>query len=134
MFEPFRNECELKLEEPHHIAQKLKKAGEIEVRNENKNLVPPFHDLVDEACLHYRSYLNQSWDPLLQQENDEINSKLDKIEHGTEQDEDSKSCTSHSNLGNTSQINVILSDSDICEILKRDKFMILRTTGQRHIL
>lgn len=49
-------------------------------------------------------------------------------------DEDNKSCTLHSNLGNTSQINVILSDSDICEILKRDKFMILRTTGQRHIL
>lgn len=53
--------------------------------------------------------------------------------YGPEQDQENKACPLHSNLGNTLQINVILRDSDIGEILNRDKFMILWTTGQRHI-
>ena len=33
--------------------------------NENKNLVEPFSDLVDEAFLNYRSDLHSSWDPFI---------------------------------------------------------------------
>ena len=64
---------------------------------------------------------------------DQMRSELVEMVYGPEQDEENKACPLHSNLGNTLQINVILRDSDIGEILNRDKFMILWTTGQRHI-
>ena len=32
--------------------------------------------MVDEAFLHFRSDLTSSWDPFLQQENDDVNNEL----------------------------------------------------------
>ena len=84
---------------------------------------------MDEAFFYYRSDLNPSWDLFVQQGNDEVNNDLVEMVCGPEQDEENKNCTLLRNLGNTSQINVILSDNDIGEILNRVKFMILRTTG-----
>ena len=57
MFYPFCSEEQLKAGEPLPHSAKLLEAGVINVINENKSLVEPFSDMVDEAFVHFRSDL-----------------------------------------------------------------------------
>ena len=72
MFYPFRYECELKVGQP---SSKFSEPGVIEVINNNKSLVEPYSDLVNDAFLNYRSDIIPSWDPFSQQENDDVENK-----------------------------------------------------------
>ena len=72
MLYPFRYECELKVGQPSSYSSKLSETGVIEVINNNKSLIEPYSDLVNDAFLNYRSDISISWDPFSQQENDDI--------------------------------------------------------------
>ena len=53
IFYPFHDECELKVGEPSSYSSKLSEPGVIEVINNNKSLVEPYSDLVNDAFLDY---------------------------------------------------------------------------------
>ena len=76
MFYSFRDECELKVGRPSSYSSKLSEPGVIEVINNNKSLVEPHSDLVNDAFLNYRSNISPSWDPFSQQENDNVENEL----------------------------------------------------------
>ena len=76
MFCSFRDECELKVGRPSSYSSKLSEPGVIEVINNNKSLVEPHSDLVNDAFLNYRSNISPSWDPFSQQENDNVENEL----------------------------------------------------------
>ena len=67
MFYPFCDECELKVGQLSSCSSKLSQPGVIEVINNNKSLVEPYSDLVNDAFLNYRSDISISWDPFSQQ-------------------------------------------------------------------
>ena len=67
MFYPFRDECELTVGQLSSYSSKLSQPGVIEVINNNKSLVEPYSDLVNDAFLNYRSDISISWDPFSQQ-------------------------------------------------------------------
>ena len=134
MFYPFRNEEELKVCESNSYCAKLQQAGVIDVINQNKSRVEPFGELVDEAFLNFRSDL-PSWDPFMQQENDEVNYELYQGEDNEAEQSDinQNSARSHSFSGNatlSAQIHTVLTDDELSE---KDKFLILFTIGQSHV-
>ena len=84
MFYPFCDECGLKVRQSSSYSSKLGKPGVIEVTNNNKSLVEPYNDLVNDAFLNdaflnYRSNISASWDLFSQQENDDVENELSEI-------------------------------------------------------
>lgn len=76
MFYPSRNEEQLKIGESDSYCAILQEPGVISIINENHSLVEPFGDLLDEAFLNFPLELQPSWDPFIQQDNDDVNSEL----------------------------------------------------------
>ena len=60
-----RDECELKVGQPSSYSSKLSEPEVIEVISNNKSLVEPCSDLLNDAFLNYRSEISPSWDPLM---------------------------------------------------------------------
>ena len=120
MFDPFRIEEQLKGGEPLSYSAKLLEAGIINVVNENKSLVEPFCDMVDEAFLHFRSDLTPSWDPFLQRENDDVNNELLQRENIEEEQSGDiqSSVTLHAFSGyaaTSTQISTVFTDTDLSQ-------------------
>ena len=62
---------------------KLQEPG---VLNANENTIKLYSELVNGAFLHFKSDVTQTWDPFLQQQNDNLNSELlEKDNHEVEQ-------------------------------------------------
>ena len=80
MFYPFRDDCELKVGKPSLYSSKLSEPGVLEIVNNNKSLVEPYSDLVNAAFLNYIADITPSWDPFSQQENEDVENELWKIE------------------------------------------------------
>ena len=79
MFYQFCDECELKVGKPSSFSPKLSEPGVIEVINNNKNLVQPYRNLVNDAFLNYRSDISCNCDLFSQQENDDVENELSDI-------------------------------------------------------
>ena len=80
MFYPFHDESKLKVGEPLSYPSNLSEPGVLEIVNNNKSLVEPYSDLVNAAFLNYRAEITHSWDPFLQQENEDVENELCDIE------------------------------------------------------
>ena len=80
MFYPFHDESKLKVGEPLSYPLNLSEPGVLEIVNNNKSLVEPYSDLVNAAFLNYRAEITPSWDPFLQQENEDVENELCDIE------------------------------------------------------
>ena len=79
--------------------------------------------MLDEVFLHFRSDLRPSWDPFLQQENDDVNNELLQRENIEEEQSDGiqSSDTPHafSRYAVTStQISTVLTDTDLSQKIK----------------
>lgn len=107
MLYPFRNTCELKTRQAPSYCTKTQEARLLGIINENKNLLEP---LVDE-----------------------VNNMLFGMQYESGQDEENKNCALRRDLGNILEANVILSDSNIVKIVNTDNTLILWTTGHSHI-
>ena len=123
MFYPFRSEEQLKARELLSYSAKLLEAEVINVVNENKSLVEPFSDIVDEAFLHFRSDLTPSWDPFLQQENGDVNNELLERENIEEEQSDDiqSSDTPHAfsrYAATSTQISTVLTDTDLSQKIR----------------
>ena len=121
----------VKVGQPSSYSSKLSKSGVIEVVNNNKRLIEPYSDLVNDTFENYRSDISPSWDPFSQQENDDVENELSEINEQTEikgQDID--------NWNNqSSQLQAtILSDSELIVklelwTLNKDKYLTLYLIG-----
>ena len=112
----FRDECESKVAQPSSYSSKLREPGVIEVINNNKSLVEPLNDLVNDAFLNYRSDISPSWDPFSQQGNDDVANELSEINEQTEisgQDIDNRNNQAYSEAVSSQLQATILSDSEI---------------------
>ena len=74
----------VKVGQPSSYSSKLSKSGVIEVVNNNKRLIEPYSDLVNDTFENYRSDISPSWDPFSQQENDDVENELSEINEQTE--------------------------------------------------
>ena len=95
--------------------------------NEKKSLVEPFSDMLEVAFLQFSLDLTPSWDPFLQQKNDDVNNELLKRENiEAEQSDDIQSShPSHPFTGyaNTStQISTVLTDDDLGKTIRSLNF------------
>ena len=79
MFYPFRDEYELKVRQPPSYTSTLSKPGILVIRN-NKCLVKPYNDLVNDAFLNYKVHISPSRDPFSQKENEDVENELRNIE------------------------------------------------------
>ena len=74
LFNPFRNEENLKSGNSGKFSEKVQEPGIIDIVNRNKHIFEPYGDLVDSALLNVRTSHNP--DAFLQQENDEVEEQL----------------------------------------------------------
>ena len=121
MFYPFRDECELTVGQLSSYSSKLSQPGVIEVINNNKSLVEPYSDLVNDAFLDYRSDISPSWDPFSQQEYDDVENELSEINEQTEisgQDIDNRNNQTYSEAVSSQLQGTIISDSEINSIIR----------------
>ena len=72
MFYPFRDESELMVGQISSYSSKLSELGVLEIVNNNKRLVESYSDPVNAAFLNFRADITPSWDPFLQQENEDV--------------------------------------------------------------
>ena len=122
MFYPFRNEEQLKTGEPFSYSAKLLETQVINIINENKSLVEPFSDMVDEDFFHFQSDLKPSRDPFLQQENDVNNELLQRENMEEEQSDNIQSFDTplaFSGYAVTStKISTVLADTDLSQKIR----------------
>ena len=76
IYYPFRNDKELKSNNPSTYRSKLEEPGVLDVLNKNYLLVEPFPTIADEVFERLNSDIHTTMNLYGQQENDEVNEKL----------------------------------------------------------
>ena len=118
MFYPFRDEIQIKVGKPSSYCSKLSAPGVLEIVNNKKSLVEHYCDLVNAAFLNYRADITPSWDPFSQQENEDVENYLCKIELNEQTetfcpDEENQTDENYSETVSSELHTTILNDSEI---------------------
>ena len=117
---PFRSEEELKL---GTYTEKLLQPGVLEIVNENKMLVEPFGELVDQALQNLVIDSSQhNLDPFAQQENEEVEENMDIAGVSDDEEQEVHSDSSYSVIAQR----MVVSDDELFHDIRSLNFM------QRH--
>ena len=90
---PFRSEDELKM---NTYTEKLYQPGILDIINENKMIVMPYGDLVDDALQHFiLDGVTSNLDPFAQQENDEVQDNLPESQDQEDSETEEENCANY---------------------------------------